>query len=127
MAKQWYLKNNNNMKCHAQLVSNTELYSPFFNATDHDALLFTFYDPNTELGKFWEFVSKSSNSKPFLGSDGGDFRLGRYKSLNRIQRNRKGTHSKIECFSPEKVQIKRKIDAQVISFYSKQFFIKLVP
>ena len=39
----------------SQLVSNTELYSPFYNATDHDSILFTFYDPNTEQGKFFIF------------------------------------------------------------------------
>ena len=33
-------------------ASETELYSPFFNATDHDAILFTYYDPNSEQGRF---------------------------------------------------------------------------
>jgi hypothetical protein len=28
-----------------------ELYSPYYNMKDHDALLFTSYDPSTELGK----------------------------------------------------------------------------
>jgi hypothetical protein len=28
-----------------------ELYSPYYNVKDHDALLFTSYDPSTELGK----------------------------------------------------------------------------
>ena len=32
--------------------SETGLYSPFFNATDHDAILFTHYDPNTEQSRF---------------------------------------------------------------------------
>ena len=35
----------------SQQVSEIELYSPFFNATDHDAILFTYYDPNTEKGR----------------------------------------------------------------------------
>ena len=32
-------------------VSCLELYSPYYNCKDHDALLFSFFDPNTEQGK----------------------------------------------------------------------------
>ena len=28
-----------------------ELYSPYYNSKDHDALLFTSYEPSSELGK----------------------------------------------------------------------------
>ena len=32
-------------------VKNLEIFSPFFNVTDHDALLFTYYDPSAPDGK----------------------------------------------------------------------------
>ena len=32
-------------------VQNLEIYSPFYNCNDHDALLFTFYDPSGPEGK----------------------------------------------------------------------------
>ena len=31
-------------------VSSTMMYSPYFNAKDHDSILFSYYIPNTELG-----------------------------------------------------------------------------
>jgi hypothetical protein len=31
-------------------VHSIELYSPYYNCKDHDALLFSFYDPRTEQG-----------------------------------------------------------------------------
>ena len=45
---QAWLRNSSDSK----QVSETELYSPFFNATDHNAILFTHYDPNTEQARF---------------------------------------------------------------------------
>ena len=34
-----------------QQVAHTSLYSPYFNAKDHDSILVTFCDPNTEKGE----------------------------------------------------------------------------
>ena len=45
---QAWLRNSSDSK----QVSEAKYYSPFFNATDHDAILCTYYDPNTEPGRF---------------------------------------------------------------------------
>ena len=40
---------------------NIEVYSPYYNCKDHDALLCTIYDPSTEKGKICPSISKFSN------------------------------------------------------------------
>ena len=50
---------------HKNEVFNTQLYSPYYNARDHDCILFTLYTPHKEQGKVSSLVYNSNEDYYF--------------------------------------------------------------